>query len=183
VAPVYYSTRFLKQPHPFENRTWLGIGVTDDRTTVERYAFAINNCFLPFTAFAVISVSTVVLVMKLRRKKKWRKKSTKEGKSDALSIRDQTVAKIVVMISTMFIIYYMPVCVIFTAMIVVPKLSIDGQYGNVFAVVFSIALLPESINASFHIFIYYKVSSRYRQAFRETFCRGSNLRSKYNNLN
>jgi hypothetical protein len=143
------------QPHPFENRTWLGIGVTDDRETVERYAFAINNCFLPFSAFAVISVSTVALVLKLRNKSKWRKTSTAEGKSDPLSIRDQTIAKMVVMISTVFIICYTPVCVIFIGMIVVPTLSTGNtEYGNMFAIVFSIAYILESINASFNVFIY-----------------------------
>lgn len=171
VAPVYYCTRFAMQPNPnIPNATWLGLTFTEDRPIVDRYSFAINNCFLPFTAFTVISVSTIVLVVKLRSKTKWRKKSTAPGKSDSMSVRDQSVSKMVVMISTVFIICYTPVCVIFIGMIVVPKLSIDGTYGNMFGIVFSFAYILESINASFNIFIYYNMSSRYRQIFRQTFC-------------
>lgn len=172
VVPMYYCTRFALVRHPFrKNRTWVGLRFTPDRKEVDRYSFAINNCFLPFTAFALITISTVVLVVKLRGKTNWRKKNTATVQSDSLSSRDQTVSKMVVMISTVFIICYTPVCVIFIGMIVVPKLSIDGTFGNMFAIVFSFAYILESINASFNIFIYYRVSSRYRQVFREAFCR------------
>lgn len=55
-------------------------------------------------------------------------------------------------------------------MIAEPKLAIDGWFGNVFAIVFSVAYVVESINASFNIFVYYKVSSRYRMVVRNMLC-------------
>lgn len=172
VTPGYHSTMFAMVEHPRKpNSTWLGISYSKDGAIIEKYSFVINNFLLPFNAFTVISISTVVLVIKLKSKTKWRQKFTASLASDSRSTssRDQTLSKMVVMISTMFIICYAPVCVIFVFLIAVPTACRDGIFGNVYRILFSFAYILESINASFNIFSYYKVSSRYRQICRQTF--------------
>lgn len=170
-APVYYTTPFGIVNHPFLNKTWIAIEFTSYRRPIEKYTFAINSILLPFSAFALVVVSTIILVIKLKSKTKWRQKSTAPGRSDTLSSRDQSVSRMVVVISSIFIGCYIPVCVIFIGMVIEPKLSVDGTYGNMFAILFSFAYILESINASINIFVYYKVSSRYKAVFRQTFCK------------
>ncbi|CAG5119000.1 unnamed protein product, partial [Candidula unifasciata] len=171
MAPVYYTTRFAMLPHPRKpNTTWLGIAYTEDQPVVEKFSFAINNCLIPFTTFTIISVSTVVMVNSLRRKTKWRKISTGPNNSSSPSSRDKSVSKMVVLIAILFIVCYAPVCLLFIGKLVVPDISILGSYRNLNGVLISFAYMLETINASFNIFIYYNMSSRYREAFRLFIC-------------
>lgn len=176
IVPVYYTTRFVMLPHPRKpNATWLEIAFTEDLASVEKYSFPINNGALPFATFAIISVSTVVLVVALTSKTKWRTMSTAPGNSGSASSRDKSVSKMVVLIAVMFICCYTPICGIFIGMIAVPDFSILGHYKNLNSTLVSFSYILESANASCNIFIYYNTSSRYRQAFKQVFTKAYTL--------
>lgn len=184
-APVYYSTRFSAVPHPRKpNTTWLGIIFTNDGPLVDKYSYIINSCFLPFTAFTSICVSTCILVTMLKIKSQWRSKSTAAGSSDSLSARDHRVSKMVVMISTLFIVCYTPDCVIFIGIVSIPNFSVSGSFRNFNAALISFSYILESVNASFSILIYYSTSSKYRRSFRQCFCslHGKDQHIKVNHL-
>ncbi|XP_005100342.2 allatostatin-A receptor [Aplysia californica] len=175
VAPVYYSNRYGMKFFPDRNKTLIGLVFTDDRKEVEGISYVINNIFIPFSAFAVVIVCTVILVVKLQNKTRWRNESTAAGQSDNFSNRDQKVTKMVTMISTLFIICFTPVSLIFIGKTVVAGLSIDGRYHNLYFVLFSFAYILESTNSAVNIFIYYEMSSKYRSVFDETFRRKKKL--------
>ncbi|BFZ17049.1 hypothetical protein BsWGS_20088 [Bradybaena similaris] len=179
IAPVYYTTRFVMLPHPsMPNMTWLDIAFTENLASVEKYSFPINNGAVPFATFAIISVSTIVLVVALTSKTKWRQMSTVPGNSGSVSRRDRAVCKMVVLIALMFIICYTPICGIFIGIIVVPEFSILGHYKNLNSTLVSFSYILESANASCNIFIYYNTSTRYRQAFKQVFTNAYLLQKK-----
>lgn len=168
-SPVYCVNRFAWKFYPNRNKTIIGLVYTEDRESVEKVSFAINNVFIPFSSFVTVLICTIVLVVKLQRKTKWRQKVTTTDNFDTAAKRDQKVAKMVVTISTLFISCFIPVCIIFLAMTLTPEFSIDGKYKNIFIVVFGLSFILESTNSAVNIFIYYRMSSKYRTVFRKLF--------------
>lgn len=90
------------------NKSVIGAIFTEDRKYIEAAVFGLNNVFVPFGAFAVIIVCTVVLVVKLRGHSKWRQMSTGTEKNNKLSNRDQRITKVVVAVSILFIVCFVP---------------------------------------------------------------------------
>lgn len=169
IAPVYMVLRLGWKYFPDRNRTLLGIIYTDDRERVERISYFINNVFIPFGSFIVIAICTIILVAKLRKNAKWRKASTISAQADNVSNRNQKVAKMVVMISTLFVVCFFPLSVTFIAMALEPELSMSGKHSGYLVVLVGIGFSMESINSSVNIFFYYRMSSKYRATFRQLF--------------
>lgn len=169
VAPVYVVNRMDLKFFPEKNRTLLGLYYTADREVVERFSFAINNTFLPFTAFVIIITCTVVLSVVLREKAKWRTLSSSSTQADNVSNRNKKVAKMVVMISILFIACFIPLSVIFLAMCLVPEFSVYGKYREILFTAGGFGFILETINSSMNIFIYYRMSSKYKQEFCNVF--------------
>lgn len=177
VAPVYAVNKLGLKFFAERNKTLLGLVYTENRDVVEKFSYAFNNACLPLLAFAVIITSTIILVVKLQQTAKWRKHSTSSAQADSVTTRNQKVSKIVVMISSLFIACFIPLSFLFIAMTLEPRLSLDGDYRNTLIVVGGCILVIDSVNSSANIFIYYYMSSKYKDIFRQMFCRAKN---KYN---
>lgn len=170
VSPVYIVNRLDLVVLPGRNKTVIGLVHTDNRESVERPAFAVNNVVVPQTAFLVIIICTGTLVTKLRQKTRWRAKSVTSVQVDNSTSRDTKVTKMVVIISSLFIVCFIPVSITFIAMTINLEFSVDGKYQNINLITIGIGLLLESINSASNIFIYYNMSSRYQAVFRQVFC-------------
>ncbi|CAL1528654.1 unnamed protein product, partial [Lymnaea stagnalis] len=176
VAPTYYTSRLGDVFIAERNRTLVGLVVTPDRAQVESVAFTINNVVSPIGSFCVVVVCTIVLAVKLREKTKWRQSATRAKEQDRagkISRKDQKAVKMVVAISTVFIVSFTPTTVFFAWMAHDPAFGAGGVYQNIFNVVFSFSFLLEAINGSVNIFVYYNMSSRYRNSFIRMFRFGS----------
>lgn len=173
VSPIYVVNSLTLKFYPDRNKTLIGLAFTKDRESVEKISFAINNIFVAFSAFVVIIICTVILVIKLNSKAKWRKTLVSTAQGDTISGRNQKVAKMVVMISTLFIACFIPFCVIFLVMSFESRLSFHGQFRNTAILISGLGFILESINSSMNIFIYYHMSSKYRSTFHDLFsCEG-----------
>lgn len=170
VAPVYIVNKLEFVYIQGRNRSILVLTYTDDRASVEQGSYAFNNVFVPFTSFAVITICTVTLVIKLRTQTRWRKRSVAAMANDKMSSRDQKVTKMVVMISSLFIACFIPVCINFIAMSVIPELSVNGRLKNTIIVFQGLGFILESTNSAVNIFIYYYMSSKYRQTLQMLLC-------------
>lgn len=177
-VPIYVVNRLEMKFSVYRNKSVLGLIYTDNRELVERVSFAVNQVLVPFSAFFIITVSTTTLVIKLHESTKWREKSVTSSQA-IVSNRNQKVAKMVVMISGLFIICFIPVSIIFIAVCVVPELSFYGKYRNMLTIIGGFGFLLESVNSAVNIFIYYSMSSKYRFIFHQMFGitngKGSNL--------
>lgn len=142
-----------------------------EREIVEKVCFTINNVFLPLIVFIAVVICTITLVVSLRNKTKWREMSTAGSKAEGASERDQKVARMIVCISILFIVCFLPISVIILALMAEPDLAIDGKYNNTLITVCSIGFTLESANSASNILIYYNMSSKYRETFRETVLR------------
>lgn len=169
-APVFCANRLSFEFVPERNKTLLALVYSPDRESIERVSFLINNVTIPFGAFVTIIICTTILVTSLRKKTRWRKTSVASSKSEAFSSRDEKISQMVVMISVLFIVCFIPVSILFIVMVVWPAFSLDGSQRNIFIVMFSFAFILESANSAMNIFIYYRMSSKYRSVFRRLFC-------------
>lgn len=170
MGPIYSVNRLGQKFFPQKNKTLIGLLFADNRDAVEGISFLINNTFLPGTAFAIIIVCTVTLTFQLRNKSKWRKKSTSAGQGDLVSKRNQRVAKMVVIISTVFIACFIPMTIVFLVMFLEESFAIDGKHRGLAVLFVSLGLVLEAINSSSNIFVYHHMSSKYKEVFRECFC-------------
>lgn len=162
VAPVFAVYRVGLKFSPSRNKTLTGLHYTQDRESVEKASFFVNNALIPLIAFVVIVTCTIILVIQLRNKTQWRIKSSGSAQTDKMSGRDQKVAKMVVMISCLFIACYIPMSLLFVALSLVPGFSVFGKYKNILDLLGCLSFILEAINSSVNIFIYYDMSSKYR---------------------
>lgn len=165
VVPIYCVSSHGWKFSPQRNKTILGIVFSEHRVETEHIAYAINNIIIPFTAFGIVIICTVVLVITLRNKAKWRKRSTAPVTSGQLSRRDQNVARMMTMIAILFVATYFPICLLSINLIVIPQLAMDGTFKNSLFSIGSVMFILQSTNSASNIFIYYSMSSRYRGAF------------------
>lgn len=173
-APVY-SVNSLEMKFSFvRNKTLLGLVFGENREYVQKFIFIFNNFLIPVTAFIVIVICTVILVVRLHNTGTWRTKSTTSGQSDKVSSRNRKVAKMVVIISTVFIVCFIPICVAMFAVAFEPSLIYGGSYTRLGLVLVGLGFVLESVNSSGNIFIYYYVSSNFKDTFRKIFLKERN---------
>lgn len=168
-APVYVVNRIQLKFFPMRNKTVLGLVHLDYPDSVENISYIINNVLFPFAAFLVIIVCTVILVVHLQNKSRWRRSTATSTQSLNACNRSDRVAKMVVMISVIFIACFTPLSINFIAMTIEPELSLGGKYVNVLLTIMGVGFALEAVNSSVNIFIYYYMSSRYRGVFHQLF--------------
>ncbi|GFS11013.1 chemosensory receptor A [Elysia marginata] len=95
---------------------------------------------------------------------------SKEKVQNAQLNKNKRAAKMVSMISTIFIVCNFPNTVNQLVMSIVPEYNKNGGYVNISQTFWSLGYFTETINASINIFMYYSMSTRYRNTIREMFC-------------
>lgn len=170
--PEYYVTQLAWKFYPDKNRTMLGVHFIEERERFESVTLILNNIVMQCAAFVAVVVCTVILIVQLNRKAKWRQQSAATDKSS--SGKDRKVIKMISFISVIFIISNLPSCLVFIAMSSTPQLHPSGQNYNMFYVVWSVVYVMEGINSTVSILVYLSMSSKYKAIFCKTFmCRES----------
>lgn len=165
-APVYVVNKLDWKYFPLRNKTLIGLVPMGDHDFVESISYIINNVVLNFLAFAIIIICTLILSIQLYNKSKWRIKSTNDT---SLSNQNKSVAKVVIMISIIFIACFIPVSVLFIFMSLDPEYSVNGKYSYIVLMAGGFGLILESLNSSVNICVYYYMSTKYRSTFKEIF--------------
>ncbi|XP_005111766.1 probable G-protein coupled receptor B0563.6 [Aplysia californica] len=168
LIPVYYTTRMDWKFYPGRNKTLLGLVFIKNREMIDRLTFGLGS-FIAVCSFLCVSVCTLVLIVGLKKKSKWRQQSTMAGKSEGASERDKRIGKMVAIISSIFIITFLPINAIQIGMSLEPEFGKGKRYTNIFHVSWSFAYIFEAISSTVNIFIYLKMSSKYKETFYQVF--------------
>lgn len=168
-APNYTVNRLSQKFVPSRNKTLIGRVLSGDQVNVEKISFAVNF-FLPLTAFVIIMGCTIILALALRKRTLWLRTSTTSG-HDEVSKRSQRVSKMVLMVSVLFISCFVPNTILLLVVAFEPDVTVGGKSVHIGIVMGGVGLLIESVNYSTNIFIYYYMSTKYKQSFREIFWR------------
>lgn len=166
-ATAYIGWKF----YPQKNETLLGLVFTTNRKSMEGMVFYLYSV-LGTSAFIAVIVFTVVLIVSLKKKTKWRRTANVDQEGSILS-RERKTVTMVVLLATVVIVCYIPGVAISLVVAIEPEFSILGKYVNSYFVSWSFSFIFDAINASVNIILYYKMSTKYRVTFHEIFgCRG-----------
>lgn len=168
-TPVYIVNRLEWQFSSLRNKTFLGLVFADDKEDVEMLTFLINNFIIPFGSFVIVAACTVVLSTQLSKMSKWRKTTISSEQADGISSRNLKVAQMVVKISILFIICFIPSTMLMAAVAFEPALTVKGKYVHVSQILGEFNYVLEGINASMNIIIYHHMCSKYRYTFKKLF--------------
>ncbi|GFN91309.1 chemosensory receptor a [Plakobranchus ocellatus] len=80
--------------------------------------------------------------------------------------KEERLVRMVVAITTIFILSYIPTCIMLVGHVVFDEFNLLGVYRRLFIVFTYIISLGQPISGSVNILIYYKMASKFRSVFR-----------------
>lgn len=172
-VPVFYTSRMAWVPDPVSHQIVLQMVYTDDRSLVDSISFGINTVFLVPGIFVALIIFTVILIINLIRKAKWRRSISGDcvapneemKERETLSVKDRKAIKMVAIVSVVFIVCYAPGITTTMTAIVVPDFNVGRREQNILFITGTLTLFLESINSCVSIFIYFNMSSKFKKTF------------------
>ncbi|XP_059150966.1 FMRFamide receptor-like [Physella acuta] len=169
VVPVYIAIHIDRVFSSKQNKTVFTIVYIEDGVDLEKISLYCN-AFLQLSSFVIVAVLTTGLVVKITQKSKWRNATSSANQNEAVSSRDKKVVRMVIFISGIFILSFTPVVINMLGMLVVADYTVGGRYQNLFLFCSTFGFNLEAINSSANIFVYLKMSSKFKEVFMSMFC-------------
>ncbi|KAI8781543.1 galanin receptor 2a-like [Biomphalaria glabrata] len=165
LVPEYMSVYLTWLYDVKRNATILGVGFRNNGLQTKGITFMLHVLLIVIGLFCIV-VMTTVLVLQLRRQRKWRlKNSSNSLAKNSLTLRDRRSAVLVIVVATSVAICYIPIASLSLATVFVPDFYVGGKYVNFFRDSWALAFLSGIINSSSTILIYYRMSSKYQETF------------------
>ena len=120
--------------------------------------------------FITITVATIITAIRLRSVVQWRQRSTSAASVSMTScVKEIALTKTLVATSVLFIVCLVPTIMVHIASFVEPEFNLTGRYNNLVYLLTNVMLFFRVSNSSFNFFIYYNMSTRYRETLRDIF--------------
>ena len=130
----------------------------------------VYSTVLTILFFVTTAVTTTITAVRLRRVIQWRQSSTSSvSVAETSSIKEIALTKTLVTTSVLFIVCLAPTVMVQIASFVEPEFYFTGRYYNLAYLLTNIMLFFRASNSSFNFFIYYNMSTRYRETLRDIF--------------
>lgn len=193
LIPLYFYTHFAPEFFKEYNRSMLTytFAPASSKAAYERISVFIHSTIPTTIHFLVVSISTVILVKHLRKQSKWRQQTAahgttstkadhqngstndgvKENPSNSMASKEKRVVKMVTFVAAIFITCFFPHMIAMMTTSFDPEFNVMGKRKNTYRTVGCFVLTLEALNSSVNIFVYYRMSSKYRSIFRKTFLR------------
>ncbi|XP_012941610.1 growth hormone secretagogue receptor type 1-like [Aplysia californica] len=172
LLPVFYAIRLEPRYSPLKNETKFRMVYIPNGFAIERVLFLIN-AFSQLITFGIVIICSIILVKNLISKSKWRKSTSNSGDHDSFSNRDKKVVKLVLFIAIIFIVCLLPSVINFIAQSFEPEYTASGKYEDLFFLIWSFSTFLTATNSAVNIFVYYNMSSKYKQILDKMFLRGT----------
>ena len=175
LLPHYVTMQLTYVQSPITNRSGLVFSWTEYSLHVESITLFASFTLPSLICFSIVLLCTVFLVIKLNQSARWRQ-STSNSSSAAkqegsISSKETRVVRTVALICGIYICCFAPNVFTITAMALLPNFHQTDLYlGNLVAICFTIAYPCQSISSAANIFVYFKMSTRYRETFYQIFC-------------
>lgn len=169
LLPEYVTSYFEWKFFQNINRTILTISYTSDREKLAGLVYFLSS-LAGILSFVAVIFFTGLLVVKIKQSSKWRKRVTSVGdQSGPMSNRDKKTVKMIVLVAAVLIVCYTPGTALTMTTVVEPEFMVHGLYFNIAIAMWSLAFVFQTVNSSVNIFLYYTMSSKYRQTFYDLF--------------
>ncbi|XP_025099142.1 uncharacterized protein LOC112566928 [Pomacea canaliculata] len=120
----------------------------------------ILSVILPLVTFHVVSIATLVTVVKLRVAMAWREKTSSAGTTNDSQM---ALTKTLVLVSCVYIVTTLPLVGSKLVSVVSSDFSVLGRYLMLYNLITYVANVFPLINSFVHFFVYYSRSSRFRR--------------------
>ncbi|GFN78155.1 chemosensory receptor a [Plakobranchus ocellatus] len=181
---LYIRYKFAWVFDPYLNITILNTIPVNSTFAIlfEKISIVICGVIQPLLAFSIVLICTVLLVIQLRKISSWRLSVTSAksqrvqpeenpagssfGAEARISQKDERLVRMVVAIATIFIVSYIPTCIVLLCYVVLDEFNQFGVYRRLLIVSAYITSLGHPFRGSVNILIYYKMTSKFRSVFR-----------------
>ncbi|CAL1539506.1 unnamed protein product [Lymnaea stagnalis] len=189
-AQIYASHGLHWVFAPTYNRSRLVMWITEDRVEREAISGLMNGIIFPSIAIIIITVSTAVMVRSLQTSMSFRKATTNAATSKKVEVAQHVqstlttdknkkqsrpssqkrVVKMVSSIAIVFILCSIPEMVLtYVSRLFVLELNLFKRYHNMYNLIYAIDYQLQNVNAGVNIFIYYSMSSKFKENFDQMF--------------
>nr|KAG5699409.1 hypothetical protein BaRGS_016255 [Batillaria attramentaria] len=166
-----FSTDVVAMSHPVTGATVFILTYTrfylDNKVLLKILIDVVLRIAIPFTSFAVVTAATAITVIQLKRAITWR--ATTGSGSDDNNVRQKSLAKMLVIVSCVFIVTAAPGVVLGLVSFTMPNIIPSGDDGNTYATAFLVYQVFTMVNSSVNFFIYVTRSARFRNMLRSFF--------------
>ncbi|KAL8587680.1 hypothetical protein ACOMHN_020898 [Nucella lapillus] len=143
----------------------------DNKALVDGLDGILFGIVLPGFYVTGVSVSTVVIVFKLRQMKEWREKFSSVEVSSGSVSKDITLTRMLIATNVLFVVCTAPPLVFHTLLPFLPELSLSGKYYNTYYLCITMQQLFTYFNSSINFFFYYFFGTKFRQTVQHMFCK------------
>uniref|UniRef100_A0A2C9L8P3 G-protein coupled receptors family 1 profile domain-containing protein n=1 Tax=Biomphalaria glabrata TaxID=6526 RepID=A0A2C9L8P3_BIOGL len=172
--PQFYTMYFDWAFMPERNKTVFVIYVNSLSASMFPITLYFTDMLFPYCTFLVLVVCCTVLLFTLKAKAKWRRTAVSSAvevevkpTSRHLTSKERKSGLLFLSVSIMCVVLLLPQHIVYTAVIFVREMAMDGDYSDIRTVVGTFTVLLQAINSSMTIFIYYKISTKYRSEFQK----------------
>ena len=127
---------------------------------------------IPVVMVTVVVATTIITAVKVRQAAAWRAvtssargSSSSSLSSSSISPQELALTKMLIGIAVLFIVCVSPLALFRFVWLFLPELNIGRRYHNLFTTSLSVLEALSYVNATFNIFVYYTIGSRYRETF------------------
>ena len=126
---------------------------------------------IPVVMITVVTTTTIITAVKVRQAAAWRagtssaKGSSSSSSSSSISPQELALTKMLIGISVLFIVCVAPLALFRVVWLFRPEMNLGRRYHNLFATGLSVLETLAYVNATFNIFVYYSIGTRYRKTF------------------
>ncbi|KAH9505655.1 hypothetical protein Btru_056207 [Bulinus truncatus] len=175
MIPPYFQVNLGWRFDPYLNRTVVGAILTDYRGVDINGILSFHTC-IQLVSFVLITLFTSILRYELKKQSKWRQVSTLTNDGSAKNAKKKAgkTIRMITIMATIYIACYSLSIVHLIYNVVEPSYSLYGASRNNFWMILSTTFVLESLNASVGIFLYLKMSGKYRATFLRMFFHCSN---------
>ncbi|CAL1538303.1 unnamed protein product [Lymnaea stagnalis] len=172
--PQYLANQIAPRFNPQLNVTVVGIVLSPNADQLENFTLTVN-IVVQVASFVLVAASTIGLVRSLASVAKWRSSTSSSSQSLHISGRDKQLVKMVLLISVVFICCSLPTVIGNLVMVFVKDFNVKGRNKKLFEFIVTIFFILDAINSTINIFIYLRMSSKFREKFWSIFlCRSEN---------
>lgn len=123
--------------------------------------YTILSVSLPLVTFVLVSLATLVTVVKLRLVLKWRgKTSSTSGETHG---HQTALTRVLIVVLCLYLVTMLPFVVYVTAHLLIPDFSLFGRLVNLYMTCSTVVNVFAHVNSCFNFFVYYNRSTRFRR--------------------
>ena len=142
----------------------------DNKIAIDILLRLVYSTVLTMLFFITITIATIITAIRLRRVVQWRQRSTSSASVSMTScVKEIALTKTLVATSVLFIVCLVPTIMVHIASFVEPEFYFTGRFYNLAYALQNVMIFYKASNSSFNFFIYYNMSTRYRETLRDIF--------------